>query len=57
MNEFNKNRRPNGYWESYYQYPNEKKMFFKGNYNNGNKINGWVYFKRNGDIRKKEFHL
>ena len=59
MNEFNKKRRPHGFWESYY--PNTKtktnRMFFRGNFNDGLKIGHWIYFERNGTLKFKLFYI
>lgn len=54
MNQFRKNK-PHGPWESYYIGTNN--LFYRGNYNKGEKIGYWIFFERNREVTGKSFYL
>ena len=50
VGQFDENNLKTGYWEVYWR---NGKLWYKGNYINGNKEGYWVYYWDNGNIRFK----
>jgi len=49
----NKEGRPHGYWESYFT---NRKLFYKGNYINGNADGYWEIYDYDGQLKYKKYY-